>query len=152
MHTASGARPRGPARAQRGAWQIGVSALQRQAIAADPKYRAGRYAADDPPKAGLAVARQIAMVSYRTHNAYETKFGRRLAGCEAAQTVLGTLRAAVSRRALVHCVGSVNSCSRETVLAVRKGLAHTPQVLVGGGVAAKLEDLRAVGEVRHELG
>ena len=62
------------------AWQIGVSALQRQAIFADPKYNGGRYDPNDPPTSGLAVARQIAMVSYRTHNAYETKFGRRLAG------------------------------------------------------------------------
>ena len=29
----------------------------------------------DPPNSGLAVARQIAMVSYRTHNSYFTKFG-----------------------------------------------------------------------------
>ena len=59
------------------AWQIAISALQRQAILSDPKYAGGDYAADDPPNTGVSVARQIAMVSYRTHNAYETKFGRR---------------------------------------------------------------------------
>lgn len=30
----------------------------------------------DPPAAGLSVARQIAMVSYRTPHAYQSKFGR----------------------------------------------------------------------------
>jgi homoserine O-acetyltransferase len=57
-------------------WQIGVSELQRQAIKADPAYRGGNYAADAPPNAGISVARQIAMVSYRTHPVYCEKFGR----------------------------------------------------------------------------
>lgn len=59
-------------------WQIAVSELQRQAIVADPKWQCGRYDPESPPSNGLAVARQIAMVSYRTHSTYETKFGRRL--------------------------------------------------------------------------
>ena len=58
-------------------WQIGMSELQRQAIYADPKFKEGAYDPADPPNSGLAVARQIAMVSYRTHNSYFTKFGRR---------------------------------------------------------------------------
>ena len=40
----------------------------------------GRYDPEFPPYKGLQVARQIAMISYRTHNAYATKFGRRLLG------------------------------------------------------------------------
>jgi homoserine acetyltransferase len=31
----------------------------------------------DPPNDGLAVARQIAMISYRTPHGYESKFSRR---------------------------------------------------------------------------
>jgi len=59
-------------------WQIGVSELQRQAIYADPKYNDGDYPASAPPERGLSVARQIAMVSYRTHGVYSDKFGREL--------------------------------------------------------------------------
>lgn len=59
-------------------WQIGLSELQRQAILADPKFNNGYYPDDSPPTSGIAVARQIAMVSYRTHRAYFTKFGRKL--------------------------------------------------------------------------
>lgn len=33
-----------------------------------------------PPWSGLEVARQIAMISYRTHHAYATKFGRSIKG------------------------------------------------------------------------
>jgi homoserine O-acetyltransferase len=58
-------------------WQIGISETQRQAIFADPKWRGGRYPVNDPPVAGLSVARQIAMITYRSHEAYMAKFGRR---------------------------------------------------------------------------
>jgi len=57
-------------------WQIGISEVQRAAIYADPKWKDGMYGYADPPKTGLGVARMMAMVTYRTHPAYWTKFGR----------------------------------------------------------------------------
>jgi len=60
------------------AWQIAISEVQRQAIYADPKWNNGSPSWDDPPLAGLSVARQIGMVSYRTAKGYEDKFGRTL--------------------------------------------------------------------------
>lgn len=56
------------------AWQIAVSEVQRQAIYADPNWP------DHPEQAtsGLAVARQMGMVSYRTAEGYQAKFGRAL--------------------------------------------------------------------------
>jgi homoserine O-acetyltransferase len=59
------------------AWQIAISETQRQAIYADPAWKGGYYLPEEPPRAGLAVARQIAMVSYRTASGYARKFGRR---------------------------------------------------------------------------
>lgn len=59
-------------------WQIGISECQRQAIYSDPKWNAGNYDVADPPKTGMSVARMMAMVTYRTHPAYKTKFGRAL--------------------------------------------------------------------------
>lgn len=58
------------------AWQIGWSETQRQAIYADPKWRNGSYPASDPPEEGLATARMIAMVSYRSHTSFDRRFGR----------------------------------------------------------------------------
>jgi homoserine O-acetyltransferase len=58
------------------AWQIGWSEAQRQAIAADPKWRDGNYPPDDPPTDGLATARMMAMVSYRSQPSFEGRFGR----------------------------------------------------------------------------
>eukprot|EP00978_Attheya_sp_CCMP212_P047323 scaffold421307_cov50-Attheya_sp.AAC.2 len=62
------------------AWQIAISEVQRQAIYADPKWNNGNPSLDDPPLRGLAVARQIGMVSYRTPVGYEKRFGRQLRG------------------------------------------------------------------------
>jgi len=58
------------------AWQIGWSEAQRQAIYADPKWRDGAYPPDDPPTRGLATARMMAMVSYRSHASFDRRFGR----------------------------------------------------------------------------
>jgi len=57
-------------------WQIAVSEAQRQAIYADPKWQGGSYDRANPPSQGLSVARQIAMVTYRSAQGYHKKFGR----------------------------------------------------------------------------
>lgn len=58
------------------AWQIGIGETQRQAIYRDPAWRGGFYADHAPPTDGLSVARQSAMVWYRSHGGYALKFGR----------------------------------------------------------------------------
>jgi len=62
--------------ARQSAWPIALSHAQRAAITADPRFRHGRYPPDDPPKEGLAVARMIAMCSYRSWESLEGRFGR----------------------------------------------------------------------------
>jgi homoserine O-acetyltransferase len=57
-------------------WQIAISECQRAAIRADPKFLGGHYAPEAAPTDGLAVARMMAMVTYRTHPKYWDKFGR----------------------------------------------------------------------------
>lgn len=57
-------------------WQLGLSEVQRQAIYADPLWNGGSYAPEKPPHSGLSVARQLAMISYRSHVGYGEKFGR----------------------------------------------------------------------------
>lgn len=58
------------------AWCIGWSEAQRQAIYNDPRWLGGRYGPDDPPADGLAVARMMAMVSYRSFASFGARFGR----------------------------------------------------------------------------
>jgi homoserine O-acetyltransferase len=63
--------------ARHSAWCIGLSEAQRQAIFADPRWRGGRYDPADPPAAGLAAARMMAMLSYRSQPSFEMRFARR---------------------------------------------------------------------------
>jgi len=55
-------------------WAIGISETQRLAIMSDPEWRGGRYA--HQPERGLAVARAIAMLSYRSFPSLAARFGR----------------------------------------------------------------------------
>lgn len=63
--------------ARHSAWCIGLSEAQRQAIFADPRWKGGRYDPADPPSAGLAAARMMAMLSYRSQPSFEMRFARR---------------------------------------------------------------------------
>ena len=59
-------------------WCIGWSNAQRAAIMADAAFEGGAYELDHQPTAGLAVARQIAMMTYRSFGEFDDRFGRRL--------------------------------------------------------------------------
>ncbi len=56
------------------AWCIGFSETQRQAIYADPAWNDGQYA--EQPRKGLATARMIAMLTYRSSGSLTRRFGR----------------------------------------------------------------------------
>jgi len=56
---------------------IAWNKIGRRAIMDDPKWRDGRYPADDPPRKGLAVARMAAHVTYLSEGALDEKFGRK---------------------------------------------------------------------------
>jgi len=58
------------------AWGISWGEAQRQSIYADPKYEDGYYSFDDPPTTGLGAARMAALLTYRSRNSFEARFGR----------------------------------------------------------------------------
>lgn len=58
------------------AWCIAWSEVQRQSIYADPKYQNGFYEVDDGPLTGLAAARMAALLTYRSRDSFEKRFGR----------------------------------------------------------------------------
>ncbi|WP_442548597.1 homoserine O-acetyltransferase MetX [Dolichospermum heterosporum] len=58
------------------AWSIGLSEAQRQAIYIDPNWQGGNYTIDAPPVQGLAVARMMAMITYRYWESFTNRFGR----------------------------------------------------------------------------
>lgn len=51
--------------------------LQRRAIRQDPRWRGGAYRADAPPVEGLALARAIAMCTYKSAVLFDERYGRR---------------------------------------------------------------------------
>lgn len=58
------------------AWAIGMGEAQRLAITADAQWQGGDFPADDTPVAGLAAARAMAMMTYRSPALYAERFGR----------------------------------------------------------------------------
>lgn len=55
---------------------LALNHLQRQAIQNDPEWAAGRYLPQRPPVRGLALARKIAMLSYKSPTLFEERFAR----------------------------------------------------------------------------
>jgi homoserine O-acetyltransferase len=55
---------------------LALNHLQRQAIETDPDWQGGRYLPQRPPRRGMALARQIAMLSYKSAELFEERFGR----------------------------------------------------------------------------
>lgn len=59
------------------AWGISWGEAQRQSIYCDPKYRDGYYPFEDSPSSGLGAARMAALLTYRTRDSFEARFGRK---------------------------------------------------------------------------
>jgi homoserine O-acetyltransferase len=66
---------------QASAQQIAWGVIGRRAIRLDPRWRGGDYYDAEPgdgPAEGLAIARQVAQVTFRSDNAFTERFGRSL--------------------------------------------------------------------------
>jgi len=57
-------------------WAVGLADAQRRAIRNDPAWKGGRYDPANPPRQGLAVARMIAMCTYRSPGSFQLRFQR----------------------------------------------------------------------------
>ena len=57
-------------------WAIGIGEAQRFSIMADAKFKGGQYDPKDPPLAGLATSRMMAMLSYRAPRSVDERFAR----------------------------------------------------------------------------
>ncbi|KAI9199207.1 Alpha/Beta hydrolase protein [Polychytrium aggregatum] len=58
------------------AWGISWGEVQRQCIYSDPDYKHGWYSLNSPPTKGLSSARMSAMLTYRSRNSFQARFGR----------------------------------------------------------------------------
>ena len=56
---------------------LALNHLQRQAIQHDPNWEGGNYLPQRQPRRGLALARQIGMMSYKSAELFDERFGRK---------------------------------------------------------------------------
>lgn len=76
--------------ARHSAWCISWGEAQRQSIYSDPKYEDGYFPFDDPPLTGLGAARMSALLTYRSRNSFESRFGRNVPDPSKQQNIKGT--------------------------------------------------------------
>lgn len=57
-------------------FSIAVRSLQREMIRSDPKWKKGNYDYGDPPFTGQRLARKLGMISYRSAEEWNQRFGR----------------------------------------------------------------------------
>lgn len=84
------------------AWCISWGEAQRQSIYADPKYDDGYYSFDDPPTTGLGAARMSALLTYRSRNSFESRFGRNIPDPSKRQTIRERSRPSTPSEAHFH--------------------------------------------------
>ena len=72
------------------AWGISWGEAQRQSIYCDPKYEDGYYPFNDPPATGLGAARMSALLTYRSRDSFESRFGRNTPDLSRKQAINST--------------------------------------------------------------
>jgi homoserine O-acetyltransferase len=61
-----------------GALGLALNHIQRQAIRLDPRFNNGAYTPNTEPAGGISLARQIAMLSYKSAELFDHRYGRKL--------------------------------------------------------------------------
>lgn len=121
------------------AWGISWGEAQRQSIYSDPKYDDGYYSFDDPPSTGLGAARMSALLTYRSRDSFEHRFGRNTPHPSKNQKITESLASvtSVNEHWAVHNDGHKNArSSRPMTPTTNTSPPRTPQegqpVLNGG--------------------
>lgn len=114
---------------------IGWNAVQRMSIEADPAWNGGDYVSGEGPTAGLAAARALAMITYRSGAEFQARFGRLSSRADGMFDVEHYLRrqgqklvarfdpasyVALMRTMDIHDIGDPAAAGRETSARVGK--------------------------------
>jgi homoserine O-acetyltransferase len=111
------------------AWGISWGEAQRQSIYSDPKYDDGYYPFDDPPSTGLGAARMSALLTYRSRDSFEARFGRQVPDPSRRQNINGRWQRAEPQS---HEHWAIHNDGHRNARSPRPSRAHssatTPQV------------------------
>ncbi|GAP92536.2 putative homoserine O-acetyltransferase [Rosellinia necatrix] len=118
---------------QHSAWGISWGEAQRQSIYADPKYEDGYYSFSDPPATGLGAARMAALLTYRSRNSFEARFGRNIPDPARRQTIRETPRPTTPSEAHFQIHNDGHKTKRSLTNSSRN---NTPPHVSGSGEAA----------------
>jgi len=142
---------------------IAWNTVQRMAIEADPAWRRGRYLPDRGPTLGLAAARALAMITYRSGIEFEARFGRNSSRTPGRFDVDHYLRRqgdklvarfdaasyiALMRAMDLHDVGELEAAAQSTAARVRTVVGvgvDTDLLYLPGEVRAWIDAYRAAG-------
>lgn len=116
------------------AWGISWGEAQRQSIYCDPKYDDGYYSFDDPPASGLGAARMSALLTYRSRDSFESRFGRNTPDPSRKQNINGSSRPATpsNEHWVVHNDG--HKTARTSKLAASNGIIETQAQTPGAAI------------------
>lgn len=125
------------------AWGISWGEAQRQSIYCDPKYEDGYYTFDDPPATGLGAARMSALLTYRSRDSFESRFGRNAPDLTRKQAINGTQQPSrpLNEHWAVHNEGHKNfrssqpSSDHEVTTPPSTSQVDTPQPVANGKTA-----------------
>ena len=106
------------------AWGISWGEAQRQSIYADPKYDDGYYSFDDAPTTGLGAARMSALLTYRSRNSFETRFGRNIPDPARRQTIREAPRPSTPSEAHFHIHNDGHNVTRTSLSRTGSGTVH----------------------------
>ncbi|KAF3020550.1 homoserine O- acetyltransferase [Neopestalotiopsis sp. 37M] len=97
------------------AWCISWGEAQRQSIYADPKYDDGYYTLEDQPVTGLGAARMSALLTYRSRNSFEARFGRNIPDPARKQTISENSRSTTPSETHFHIHNDGHKVTRSSV-------------------------------------
>ncbi|KZT57882.1 homoserine O-acetyltransferase [Calocera cornea HHB12733] len=131
--------------ARHSAWCISWGEAQRQSIYSDPLYADGYYTPDDKPEIGLAAARMAALLTYRSRDSFESRFGRRAQGTGKGGKGVGLATPPESPRA-------EPGAEREQAIAVHNdGHKGSRRVQTPGAVAEKAVEMISAADVEKSI-
>jgi homoserine O-acetyltransferase len=123
-------------------FSIALRSLQREMVRRDPAWRSGNYAPDAPPVSGMRLARKLGMITYRSAEEWEMRFGRERATDDLATPEHGPFGIDFEIEAYLqsHAVKFVGSFDANCYLYLSRAMDLFDATDHGGSVEAALSD------------